>query len=181
MTWSYRLRRLGITAFVLVHLSALAVWNVPNCVLRQRFLPIARAYIYPLGLWQNWSMFAPDPMRHTITLEASVIDSKGMVYTHAFPKMADFEFWQRLPRVRHGKFIAYMSDSEFAENRRIAANHALRTLAIPAENYPVELELLYQVKETPPPGTVPDPLRPLVPHSLQTFRYESSEEVSAWQ
>ena len=181
MTWSFRTRRMAISAFLMLHLAALAVWNIPNCVLRQRFMPTARLYIYPLALWQNWSMFAPDPMRHTITLEASAIDSKGMVYTYAFPKMADFGFWESMPKVRHGKFIAYMSGEEFAENRQVAANHALRQLKVPPENYPVELELQYQVKETPPPGQVPDPLRPSKTHPLQTFRISTWEEVQAWQ
>jgi hypothetical protein len=177
MTWSCRAKRLGISAFLLVHLSALLIWNLPPCPIRARTLTLARLYMYPLGLWQNWSMFAPDPIRHTITLEAAVIDSKGMVYTFPYPKMADFSFWQRVPRWRHGKFIAYIGSDEFLENRIVAARHALRKLDIPAENYPVELELSYQVKETPPPGQAPDPVSPLKSHKIQTFQFNARQEV----
>lgn len=177
MTWSLRWKRLGISAFVLVHLSALAVWNIPESEIRRRLLTCATHYVYPLGLWQNWSMFAPDPVRHTITLEASVVDSKGLIYTFAFPKMADFTLAQRIPRVRHGKFVAYFLGEEFKANREIAARHVVRQLKIPEEHFPVELELQYQVLESPPPGRAPHDVVAAKTHPIQSYRFPTWEDV----
>lgn len=176
-TWTWRLKRLAISAFLVVHLAALAVWNIPNCVIRLRTLAIASYYMNPLGLWQNWSMFAPDPTRHTLTLDAIAVDKNGIFYNFAFPKMSDYTILQRFPRVRHSKFLAYLLSDEFAVNREVAARHVVRRLEIPAESFPVEVELQLQVRETPPTGTLPDPMASTKTVSLKAYRFEDWKEL----
>ncbi len=59
-----------------------------------------------------------------------------------------------------------------------AARYAIRQLKIPAESFPVQAEVLYQVRETPPPGEpLRDPMKPPVPQTLQTFRFPTAAEV----
>jgi len=173
----WRLKRLAISAFLLVHLAALALWNMPGCALRQRAFRAVAHYVYPLGLWQNWAMFAPDPVRHTVTLQAIAVDRNGIMYDYAFPKMADYSLWGRALRVRHSKFASYFASEEFANHRQVAARHVVRQLAIPAEGFPVDVEIQYQVRETPPPGTVPDPMAPTRTHPLKAYRFPTWEDV----
>src|SRR5205823_12097535 len=87
---SWTLRRLAISAFLLVHLGAMGVWVLPNCPIQQQLAPWLRYYVLPLGLWQSWAMFAPDPLRDTVTLEAEVIDRNGLRYGFAFPRLGDY-------------------------------------------------------------------------------------------
>ena len=75
--------------------------------------------------------------------------------TFVFPKMTDFSVWRAIPRVRHSKFASNCGVADNVAIREFAVRHAIRQLAIPAEAFPVEAELLYQVRETPPPGEPP--------------------------
>ncbi len=174
---SWRLKRLAISAFLVVHLSAIILWNLPRSVIRARTIDLTCRYIYPLGLWQNWAMFAPDPVRHTVMLEAVAVDKNGIMYNFAFPKMTDYSILGRAPRVRHSKFASYFASDEFAVNRQLAARHVVRQLDIPRESFPVEVELQYQVRETPPPGTRPDPMSPMILHPIRAYRFPTWEEV----
>src|SRR4029079_4272370 len=81
-TW----KRAALSAFVLPHLGAWTIWWVPDCELKQRLAIGPTIYLVPLGLAQNWGMFAPEPPRDTSTLEAVVVDSRGLMRSYAFPR-----------------------------------------------------------------------------------------------
>ncbi len=171
------LKRVLISAFIVVHLAALTVYNMPTCVIRDRALGFAVNYMFPLGLWQNWSMFAPNPMQNTLTLEALAIDKNGMMHNFVFPKMSDFSIWQGVPRVRHSKFTSYFANDEFAVLREVGARHVIRELKIPPEAFPVEVELRFVVRDTPPPGTVPDPMALTRTVPIKEYLFPNWEEA----
>jgi hypothetical protein len=150
---------LAISAFLVFHLTATVVWNIPESPLRQWLMPAFRSYMLPLGLWQSWWMFAPDPMRVTAILESEVIDAQGMRYIHEFPRVAALPWWQKLPRFRHPKFTCNLMLDEFAVQREFTARHVLRQLAMKPEAFPVHVSLYCQIKEPPLPG------QPFVGHS----------------
>ncbi|WP_435021428.1 hypothetical protein TA3x_002369 [Tundrisphaera sp. TA3] len=171
-------QRLGISAFLAMHLAALAIYNMPACALRARLFPYASTYLIPLGLWQNWGMFAPNPAACEMTVEAITLDAKGIQRTFAFPKMADFSILRAAPRVRHSKYASNIGDDENVAIRECAARHVIRQLHIPEDAYPVEVELYYQVRETPKLGEGPlDPMKPTVPHTLKSYRFASAEDI----
>ena len=78
MSWRWTARRSVISAFVIFHLSALVMWTMPPCAIKARCQGPYYYYVLPLGLWQWWAIFAPDPIRHTMVLNAEVVDAKGM-------------------------------------------------------------------------------------------------------
>jgi hypothetical protein len=177
-SWGWIARRIGISAFVLMHLGATAIWVMPECPIRVRFVNVVRWYMMPLGLWQYWGMFAPDPILHTLTLEADVVDAHGLRYNFAFPKLADYSFVGQVPRFRHSKFAANLGIPGLEAHRRLAAKHAVRRLELPAESYPAVVRLQYQVRATPTPGGPPaDPMAPTVPYLLGSYKFEGPEEV----
>src|SRR4051812_36371138 len=90
--------RLLISTFLVFHIGATILWVIPACPLRERTIGMVSRYILPLGLWQYWTMFAPDPIRDTFALEAEVIDKNGLRYNYAFPRLAGFNTWQGMPR-----------------------------------------------------------------------------------
>jgi len=178
MAWRWTARRLGISAFVIFHLSALMLWTMPNCAIKERFQLPFRFYVLPLGLWQWWAIFAPDPPHCTNTLDAEVIDAKGIRHVYEFARIADLPWWQKIPRYRNPKFTCNMGSAEFARQREFTARHAVRQLGLGPEVFPVQVNLHLVLKDAPPPGSgVADPMAPTRVELLDRFQFGSLKEV----
>src|SRR5262249_45114559 len=93
-SWMRALRWLGISAFRVLPMSATSSWLMPASPVRAAGVPLVKYYMMPLGLWQYWGMFAPDPMGDAVTLEAEVVDAHGLRTTHEFLKVADLDVWR---------------------------------------------------------------------------------------
>lgn len=176
-SWSWAARRLGISAFLVVHVGATLLWVMPPCPARAAGFPVVRYYIFPLGLWQYWGMFAPDPIRETVTLEAEVVDSRGIRATFPFTRVADYSVLGAVPRFRHSKYAVNLAVPDVAVERRVAARYALRRLDVPDDAFPADVTLRYQVRNSPPPGTLPDPMTPARTHVLETLHFDNPGEV----
>ena len=179
MYWRWTAQRLAISAFLVFHLAAVAVVNLPASALRQLTWPSFAYYILPIGLDQAWGMFAPNPVMHSMTLEVATVDRDGIRRDYAFPKMTDFSIWRAMPRVRHSKFASNCGVHGNVAMREVAVRHAIRQLAIPASAFPVEADILFQIIETPPLGApARDPLKPPVPQVLHSYRFPTLAEVN---
>jgi hypothetical protein len=171
-------RRLAISAFLIGHMGAVSIWVLSPCPIQRRFAGTLAYYILPLGLWQYWGMFAPDPVRDTVTLEAEVIDVRGIRYIFAFPKLADYSRLEGVLRFRHSKYAANMAGDESGAQREFAVRHAIRQLGLTADAFPVDVHLRYQVRVTPPPGEPPaDPMLPTQPLHLASYHFPNLQEV----
>lgn len=177
MDWRWTVRRGLISAFLVVHLSATLLWVVPECPIRQRTIGTVSCYIMPLGLWQFWTMFSPDPMRDTFTLEAEVVDAKGIRALFQFPKLADYSAWQGIPRFRHSKYAVNLMVDSLEPAREFAARHAVRQLHLPSGAFPVEVQLIYQVRPPQPPGEAIDLMTPTRRTPFATYQFASVTEV----
>jgi hypothetical protein len=178
MDWRWTARRLVISAFLIFHLSLTALWSQPTCPIKLRLFDTASYYMFPLGLWQYWGMFAPDPPRENLTLEAEVFDAQGLRYEFSFPRLADYTVLQGVTKFRHSKFASSMSSDDFIKHRKITAKHVVRQLGLSADAFPVRVALLYHLRAMPQPGGPPeDPLAPTRPYSLGTYTFAKLEEV----
>lgn len=178
MAWRWTARRLGVSAFLIFHLSATACWVLPFCPIKQRVFGSLSYYMFPVGTWQCWSMFSPNPPTDIFTLEAVAVDAQGMQHGFLFPKIADYSLWGGLPRYRHPKFAANLLVDEFAPARCFAARHAVRKLELPADAFPVKVHLVYMVRTIPPPGSPPEELpSPPTPVTFASFQFQNPGEV----
>jgi hypothetical protein len=178
MAWRWTARRVVVSAFVIFHLSALILWTIPPCLIKERFQPPFRFYVLPLGLWQWWAIFAPDPVRNTLMLDAEVVDAAGMRHVYEFPRIGGLPWWQKIPRYRNPKFTVNMGMEEYAKHREFTARHAVRQLGLGAEAFPVWVSLYYVIKDVPPTGTgVSDPMAPTRIQVLDRFQFGSLKEV----
>lgn len=178
MDWRWTARRLVVSAFLVVHISATVLWVMPDCALQRRTNRFVRCYIFPLGLWQFWTMFAPDPMTLSYTLEAEAVDTQGIRYSFAFPRLEGYSPLERIPRFRHPKYAVNLSINEFREPREFAARHVARTLGLTADRYPVDVRLFYEFRDSPPPGGPrPDPMAAPRTSTLGTFHIASYVEA----
>lgn len=156
MSWRWTARKWLVSAFVLFHLTATALWITPFCAIKQRLGIPLTYYMFPTGTWQGWMMFAPNPPATINTLEAVAVDAQGIRHEFLFPRIADYSFWETLPRFRHPKFIANLLLDDNAVSRQFAARHVARKLDLPAKAYPLNVQLVYMVKKIPPPFSPPD-------------------------
>lgn len=179
MAWN--LKRLAISAFILVHVSAVVQWNMPPSALKDRlgFGAWTAYYMMPTGLWQTWDMFGPDPQRASSYPEAVVHDSRGMIHVFTFQRMDELSAWEGFWNYRHAKINANLTSEDSKGAREFAVRHALRSLKIPREGYPVEVELTLKMWPTPELGEPPlDPMTPPQIYVMQVYRFESWEEAN---
>jgi hypothetical protein len=178
MAWRWTARRLGLSAFVIFHVWGLMLWTMPPCAIKERFQSPYRYYMLPLGLWQWWAIFAPDPIRSTLTLNAEVVDAKGMRRVYEFPRIGDLPWWQKIPRYRHPKFTTNMVSAEYAKHREFTSRHVVRQLGLGDEAFPLWVSLYFEVKDSPPLGTGDvDPMAPAKTQVLDRFQFQSLKEV----
>ena len=140
-SWSLKLKRLGVSAFVLTHLTCLVFWNLPGGVLREHVVKWATYYMMPLGLWQYWNMFGPEPVKSIAELEAVVTDGKGMVHLFPFTHMVNIPPWKRFLYIREAKFAAALADDNCKPHREITARHVARTIGLKPADFPLVVEL----------------------------------------
>jgi hypothetical protein len=179
LAWRWNAWRLIVSAFVIFHLSAIIVWTIPPCYIKDHLVPLYRYYVLPTGMWQWWAIFAPDPVRDTIVMDAEVIDAKGMRHIYEFPRIADLPWFQKMARYRQPKFTGNMANQEYLVARKFTARYAAWKLDLDPTAFPLSVSLYYQVKDTPPPGAtaVYDPMAPARIHMLERFEFASIEEV----
>lgn len=175
MAWIWTARKWAVSAFVLAHVGAVVVWNLPEpAALRQRLAPGLSWYILPTGLWQDWSMFAPDPAASSVALEGVAVDRHGVLRRYEFPRLTGRSVPDAAWRYRHAKYASVVGLESSAAHREFAARTVLRRLPIPAEAYPVDVQLVYRMTITPPPG---EPATPPQTSVLGTYRFPNRAEV----
>src|SRR5688500_7276572 len=64
----------GVIGFTL---AAMLISNLPASELRRTGMKIFDPYLDATGLHQNWNLFAPDPRRSTLQLEARITFDDG--------------------------------------------------------------------------------------------------------
>lgn len=176
-----KLKRLAISAFLLVHMAAVGLWCLPGGEIRRRLDFWTPYYILPLGLGQVWDMFAPEPMKPTMELEAIVDDSQGISRTFNFLHMVDVPPWERFLHLRDAKLTAGLLHPGEKPHRMQVARHVVRSLKLANADFPLTVELRYQVRWPVPIEAAPDgaPPAPTV-HVLARYRFEEPREAQPW-
>src|SRR5262249_31836464 len=178
MAWRRTAQRLGLSAFAVFHGSALMIWTMPNCALKQHAEVVFRYYMLPTGLWQWWALFAPDPLNCTLMLNAEVLDAQGMRHVYEFPRLANLPWWRRVSRYRQPKFTANLLAPEFAKHLELSSRHAVRQLGLAPEVFPLWVSLYLVLKDPPPPGIgSADPQARTHIQVLDRFEFASEKEV----
>lgn len=177
MAWRWTARRVVVSTFLLWHITATLVCVAPASSFRLRTWPVYSRYLMPLGLWQVWSMFSPNPFREVVTMEAEVVDSKGLRHHFSFPRASDYSNWRKVPRFRYMKYTCNLIGDDVDMLRKCAARHVVRTLDIPAASYPVDVHLYYNSRQIAPPGQPDDPMTPIRRFTVATIAFADVSEV----
>ncbi len=177
--WSWTVKTWGTSAFVVAHLAALVVWNLPGGAIQERFGPWVSYYMLPTGLWQDWGMFAPDPYSSSTTLEAITLDAHGTLRTQPFPTLGNRPVVEAALAYRHAKFASTVGVPHMVTLREFVARSVIRAQDIPPESFPVDVQLYYNVRPIPRPDETIDATTPITPtvSILQTYRFATREEA----
>lgn len=178
MAHSLALKRAGLSLLIAAHLAAVLIWNLPECALRERVGSWPAAYMLPTGQWQHWGMFAPEPLRETVVLEAQARDAQGAFHTYTFPRMADKSVAEAFFGYRHSKLAHNMAPETAKAYREFAARHAARSWELPPEAFPLDMDLYYKVWAPAAPGEpAADLSAPPTLNVLQAYRFPNQADV----
>jgi len=175
--WRLTAGRLAVSAFVVWHLAATAICVLPHCPLRARSEGLIRYYLMPIGHVQYWGMFAPDPLRDPVSVEVDVLDARGLRASYVFPKAVGYSVLGKVPRFRYPKFATNLIPADEKVMRQCTARYAVRQLSIPAEAYPILVDLMFQVRRTSDPGTLPDPMNGPKPCVVASYKFDHPGDV----
>jgi hypothetical protein len=127
--------------------------------------------MYPLGLWQSWIMFAPNPAMHNAYVEAEVTFRDGSRTTWPFPRMEKLGYFERLRKERYRKWanerIIFMFSRPDPVLAEAAAKYVVRQVGGRADNPPEKVELVRYRAFIPPPGR-----RELVRYDFESPEWE---------
>jgi hypothetical protein len=72
-----RAGRVVLTLVMAVLVAAVLVWNLPAGRPREELRPAAARVVLPLGLDQDWALFAPDPRGFSVGVYARIVYADG--------------------------------------------------------------------------------------------------------
>ncbi len=142
LSFARALLRVAVNVFILFHVAAICAWSLPiQSLLVTNFNDRIRPYMLAFSLFQNWAMFAPDPPKENINVDAEITFRDGETRTWTFPRMQELGWVDRYYRERYRKYaIDHLRvDSDFAL-RPDAARYIAR-LNNPPGNPPVRVTL----------------------------------------
>lgn len=124
-----------VKAFVGLHLLAITIWSLPNPpeeILQGKRVPKGsdwilvwnhkhlkarqevQAYLFILGWWQYWDMFAPNPSSMDIWADAEVIYKDGTRRHYQYPRIYLLPIPSKYPNERFRKFYERVNEDKYA-------------------------------------------------------------------
>jgi uncharacterized protein DUF5819 len=168
---SSALGRVVISVLIVLVLVCVLTANLPRSELQHRLLSADHHMLYGLGLDQNWNLFAPDPRRQTIALEARIVYADGSREVWRPPSGGALvgAYWDYRWRKWYEQVTQSGTDAIWTDAARyVARTHAARR--------PVRVSLVSRWYDLPPPGHVSDAP---VWHSRTFFTLPIAEPVGS--
>ncbi|HET6385632.1 MAG TPA: hypothetical protein VFJ58_19750 [Armatimonadota bacterium] len=161
-----------ISAFIIFHVVAVASWLMPDSTIKQNLTTVTFWYVIPVGLWQAWDMFAPNPSGLNMYVHARVQNSDGSVWEYSLPRMNRLGFVARYAQER---FRKYVENAHLDASRRfwpdmarwVARQDREQTGKIPTH---VQLIRTWWEVPAPPPDTSQAP-----PEDWRTFTFYNTD------
>lgn len=148
------MRGTALRAFVAFHVLVIVSWGMPTETLVGKALNRSiEPYMLFTGLWQNWSMFAPDPRRFDCYLTAKLRFKDGMESLWEFPRMDKMGPVEAYFKERYRKWAC---DNLRLDTQRGTWSEASRYIARLNQTDPAnpvtQVELIRSWADIPPPA-----------------------------
>jgi hypothetical protein len=142
-----------VNLFIVFHLAAFLAWVLPiQSLIVSNFKGHIKSYMLAAGLFQNWDMFAPDPLRLNLRVDAEVAFRDGTTRIWEFPRMDALGFVDRYYKERYRKYATeYLrTDNGNEALRPDAARYIARLNNDQPSNPPVTVTLYRSWSEIQP-------------------------------
>ena len=144
---SSRVHEIAISAMVVAIVAIGVVWSLSDSAIRRAAVPILEPIAVPIGLDQNWSMYAPTPPLRQENVEVHVAMADGNVKVWTLPRLNPIFGVSLSHRWRKVK-ESLLTD---AQTRPGFAHWVVRELTGPGD-HPVQVDMLLRTENLPPPG-----------------------------
>jgi hypothetical protein len=156
-------RRAVVNGVIIFHLMAIVSWSLPFDIGAKKLIDrLSGPYMRITGLWQGWDMFAPEPMRLRVHVEAQVTRRDGSTVMWKVPDLETLGLFERYQKERYRKWghDNVRNDSGW-RLWEPTAQYIARQFVDP-QNPPVRVELRRRWQAIDPPGaqTVADAAAP---------------------
>ncbi|HLK68172.1 MAG TPA: DUF5819 family protein [Bryobacteraceae bacterium] len=119
--------RRAAMAFIAFHAVAITLWVIP---FNDTLTALVRRYVGPyfslLGLHQEWSLFAPDPIATNSYVDAEVLLRNGEMRVWNLPKLEGLGFQERYSKARYRKFTNWLYRDSYSYAWPDAARYIAR-------------------------------------------------------
>jgi len=153
----------AITIFLLWHLVALFAWDMNgSSVLVAALRSGVAPYMTGTGFMQGWTMFAPNPYRRDVYVEARIHHADGSIVSWDFPRMATMPYTVRYGKERWRKYVEVAEMQEWMWPAMAA--YAVKVNQRPGQSPATGVGLIRYVRVVPPPG------QPIPPYVVEPMR-----------
>ncbi|MBY0546576.1 MAG: hypothetical protein K2W95_04750 [Candidatus Obscuribacterales bacterium] len=146
-----KLPRAAVSCFIAAYATGIGLWLCPPSLWRDNIVRHYEPLILWMGLWQDFAMFAPDPRKINLHIEALITYSDGSTVAYTFPRMEKLDLGTRILKERYRK---YANDFLNWDKDKILWGDAARFVArshFKPDKCPVTVELIRYWAEIPPP------------------------------
>jgi hypothetical protein len=105
-----------------------------------------------VGLRQEWSLFAPDPMVANSYVDAQVTLESGELQSWSFPQLEGLGFAERYSKARYRKYTGWLYRKPYRYAWHDAARYVARQFK-DAASPPLTVQLIRHWSTIPPPGS----------------------------
>ena len=160
------------TVFVAIHIVGIALWVFPvNASLTRIVRKGIGPYFSLVGLQQEWSLFAPDPITANSYVDGEVVLENGEVRTWSFPRLESMDFKERYGKARYRKFGGWLYRRNYAYAWADAARYAARQFR-GADSPPRTVKLIRHWERMPSMSTGGRAAAVQTWHSIVFFVYQ---------
>lgn len=142
-----RIREIATSAMIVVILGIGVVDNLPDAAITRAVSPVVDWIALPLGLDQNWSMYAPDPPRSQQNVEVHIAMADGNEKVWTLPRLSPVfgvAFSHRWRKYKESLLADPGIRPDFV-------HWVVREMTGPGDR-PVHVEMLLRTEDIPPPG-----------------------------
>jgi hypothetical protein len=146
-----RIREIAISVMIVAVLVIGVVGNLPDASLTRAVTPAVDTVAVPLGLEQNWSMYAPNPPRRQENIEVHIAMADGTEKVWTLPRLNPVfgvAFSHRWRRFKESLLTEKQLRPDFV-------HWVVREMTTPGD-HPIRADLLLLTEKIPPPGVSGD-------------------------
>lgn len=131
----------AIKTYLLSLSLPMLVWDSKESGLTLKKKKVVESYLYNTAMWQDWSMFAPDPLQVNRYVNATITFQDGSTKFFDLPRLSQLNFLEAWIEKRYRKLQERIISEKGPGFRSDLCRYMARKMFIDKDNPPVRVEL----------------------------------------